>query len=168
MGDLTEAEDDAGGEPIGGDVACASDYMGDVNWAVVDVRVVKVGLDGADRDAVVEDGKNVVDAESAGDSPAPLAGLEDGSADLGASAQYVNKGNPPIGLVTEDWSRLTGEDTVVGAGGEQAAFGLHSEVAIEIGRGAEYGAGVDGLIVGAEDTAVYWVNVAISGVEIET
>ncbi len=95
-GDFSEPENDASGEAIGGDFADASGNLARVNCAVVDVRVVKVGLNGPEGEVVVEDGKNVVDAASRGDSPAPGAGLEDRSADFCAAAESVNEGNEAI------------------------------------------------------------------------
>src|SRR5882757_11365277 len=55
-GDLAEAEDDARGETVGVDVADASADQAGSRWAVVDMRVVKVGLNGPDGDAVIEGG----------------------------------------------------------------------------------------------------------------
>ena len=112
--DLTEAEDDAGGETIGVDIANASGDQAGSGWAVVDMRVVEVGLNGSDGDAVVEGGKDVVEADAAGDAPAPGAGLEDRTADLGSAAEGVGEGNEAVLLIAEDGAGLCGEDAVVG------------------------------------------------------
>ena len=64
--DLAEAKDDAGGEPVGVDVADAAGDLGCVDRTVVDVGVFEVDLGGAEGEAVMEERKNVVEAASTG------------------------------------------------------------------------------------------------------
>ena len=90
------------------------------------MRVVEVCLDGADGDAVIEGGHDVVEADAGGGSPAPGTGLEDGSADLGSAGEDVGEGGEAAMLITEDGAGLRGVDAVVGAVGEEAAFGLEA------------------------------------------
>src|SRR6266481_1023472 len=131
------------------------------------MRIVKVGLDRADGDAVVEGGKDVVQANAAGNAPAPGTGLEDGTADLGSATEDVAEGNEAVLLIAEDGAGLCGEDAVVGTAGEEAAFGLDTDVAIEVGGGADDRAGVDGLILDVAYVAVDGMEIAVASVEIE-
>ena len=108
---------------------------------------MEVGLNGTNGDAIVEGGKDVVESEPRGDAPSPGAGLEDGTADFGSAAEGVGEGNEAVLLVAEDGTGLCGEDAIVGARWEKAAFGLNADVAVEVARGADDCAGIDGLIL---------------------
>ena len=116
---------------------------------------------------VVEDGKNVVDASSRGDSPAPRAGLEDRPADFCAAAESVNEGNEAIVLEAEDRTGLSGEDAVVGAAGGEGAFGLGADVMIEVGCDAADRADVDWLIRNTGYCAREGVKVGVSAIDVE-
>src|ERR1700679_2683011 len=164
--DLAKTKDDASGEPVGVDVADAACDLGRVDGAVVDVRVLEVSLDGADGDAVVKEGKDEVDAAAAGDSPAPGAGLECRTADLGTAAEDVDKGNQARSLIAKNGARLGGAHAADRTG-EDAAFSLDSEVAIEVRCGAEDRARVDGLIRKGADGCVTGIEVSVAGVEIK-
>ncbi len=165
--DLTEAEDDARGETVGVDVAYASSDEAGSGRAVVNMRIVEVGLNGPDGDTVVEGGKNVVEADAAGDAPAPGAGLEDGTADLGSAAEDVAEGNEAILLIAEDGAGLCGVDAIVGTVGKEAAFSLDADVAVEVTGHAGDCAGVDGLVLDVADIAVDGMEIAVASVEIE-
>src|SRR6266851_326323 len=165
--DLAKAEDHARGETVGVDIADASGDQADTGGAVVNMRVVKVGLNGTDGDAVVEGGKNVVEADAAGDAPAPGAGLEDGTADLGSAAEDVAEGNEAILLIAEDGAGLCGVDAIVGTVGKEAAFSLDADVAVEVTGHAGDCAGVDGLVLDVADIAVDGMEIAVASVEIE-
>jgi hypothetical protein len=94
--DLAEAEDDAGGEAISEDIAGASGDQARAGRTVVDVGIIKVGLNRSDSDAVIEGRQDVIEADAAGDTPAPGAGLEDGASNLGSAAEDVGKGDKTI------------------------------------------------------------------------
>jgi len=101
------------------DIANASGDQTGSGWAVVNMRVMKVGLDGSNGDAVVEGGKDVVETDAAGDAPAPGARLKDGTAYLGSAAEGVGEGDPTIFLIAEDGAGLCGEDAVIGPDGKK-------------------------------------------------
>ena len=166
-GDLAETENDSRGETIGVDVADASGDQAGSGRAVINMRVVKVGLNGPDGDAVVEGGKDVVQADAAGDAPAPGAGLEDRTAHLSPAAKDVGEGNEAVFLIAEDGAGLCGEDAVVGAVGEEAAFSLDPEIAVELTGHAGDCARVDGLVFDVADVAVDGMEITVASVEIE-
>jgi len=128
---------------------------------------MEVGLNRPDSNAVVEGGKDVIDADAAGDTPAPGAGLEDGAADLGSAAEDVGEGDEAVFLIAEDGASLRSEDAVVGAGWKQAALGLDAKITVEVARSADDRANVDGLILDVEYIAIDRVEIAVSAVEIE-
>ncbi len=165
--DLAEAENDASGETVGEDFAYAAGHSAGIGGAVVDVRVMKVGLNWPERDAVVEGRKDVIEADAAGETPAPGARLKDGSTDFGSAEEDVGEGHAAIFLVADNWAGLSGKDAVVGAGGEEAAFGLDTHIAIEVACGTGDSAGDDGLVLDVEYIAVDWMKVAEPAIYIE-
>jgi len=70
----------------------ASGDQAGTGCAVVNVRVMKVGLNGPDRDAVVEGGKDVVEADAAGDAQPQVQGWKMGPPTLAPPPRTWPKG----------------------------------------------------------------------------
>jgi hypothetical protein len=128
---------------------------------------MEVSLNGADSDAIVEYGEDVVQAEAASDAPPPGAGLEDWTADLGSAAEDVSEGYEAIFLIAEDRASLRCEDAVIWARREKATFSLNSDVTVEVGGGADDRAGIDWLILDISYVAVDGMQIAVASVEIK-
>jgi len=70
-------------------------------------------------------------------------------------------------LIAKDWTSLCGVVAIIRTGGEEAAFGLDSKVAVEVGRGAGDCTRVNGLVDEGSDFTVKGVEVGVSAIEIE-
>jgi len=93
--------------------------------------------------------------------------LKDRAANLGSAAEDVDKGNKAVLLVAQDRTGLCGEDAVIGAAREEAAFGLDAEIAVEVSSRAGDSAGINGLILNIEDGAIDRVEVTVASIDIE-
>lgn len=166
-GDLAEAENAAGGEPVGEGLAEAADEWVSSDGAEVYVGVVKVGLDGTDCEAVVEERKDVIDADATGDPPPPFTGLERWSTEPGRPDHGVGEGNETILLITKDGTGPSCVDGVIGAVARKVAFDLDSQKSVEeyIRTGDE--AWIDGLIEVVIDVAVDRMDIGIASIEID-
>jgi hypothetical protein len=162
-----KAENEAGRETIGADVADATCDLGRVNGAVVDVRVVKVNLNGAKGELIIEGWEDEVESASACDSPSPEAWLEGRAADFGPAPEDMDERGEAIFLVAENGASLCGVDAVIGAVGEEAAFRLEAEIAVEVCSSTGNSAGIDRAIDEGSDAAVVRIEVAVTAVEVE-
>ncbi len=129
--DLAEAKNAASGEAVGEGLAEAADEWVRSHGAEVYVGIVKVGLDGAYSEAVVEVRKDVIDADAARDSPSPLTMLKRRATEPGCTDHGVGEGNEAILLVTKDGTGFRCVDGVIGAVTREVAFDLDSQKAVE-------------------------------------
>ena len=116
---------------------------------------------------VIEDRKDEVKTSSGGDTPAPGAGLEGRSACSGSTTESMDEWDKASLLVAKDGTSLCGVVAIVGAVREEAAFGLDSNVAVEVGRGAGDCTGVNGLVDEGSDFTIEGMEISVSAIEID-
>jgi len=130
--DLAEAENAASGKAVGEGLAKSAHERVRSYRAEVYMGVVKVSLDGADGEAVVEERKNVIDADATCDTPPPFTMLKRRAAKPGRTDQSVGEGNEAVFLVTKDGTGFRCVDGVIGAVARKVAFDLYTQKSVEV------------------------------------
>lgn len=129
---MAEAENPASGEPVGEGLAQATYEWVRSYRAEVYMGVVKVGLNGADCEAVVEERKNVIDADAASDAPSPFTRLKGRAAEPGRPDQSVGEGDEAVFLVTKDGTGFRCVDGVIRAVTRKVTFDLDTQKSVEV------------------------------------
>lgn len=109
--DVAEAEDESCGElHVGERAESTFGSGGKEQRSIDDLGVLIVGLDGTDGEMLIPERKDVVEANAAGDSPAPHQVLARGAVGALATAKNVGEGNPATEGKTGDRAAFRGVD----------------------------------------------------------
>ena len=129
---MAEAENAASGKAVGEGLAKSAHERVRSYRAEVYMGVVKVSLDGADGEAVVEERKNVIDADAACDAPSPFTMLKGRAAQPGCTDESMGKWNEAIFLVTKDGTGFRCVDGVIRAVTRKVTFDLDTQKSVEV------------------------------------
>ena len=181
--DVAHPDDESGRELQVGERAEAALLSGGKEQrAVHDLGILIVRLNGADGEVLAPEGKNVIEADAAGGSPAPHERLSGGAIGAFTAAQDMCEGHPASQRVPKDGAAFGGIDQlaagfsgagrqilfVLGGAGEVASLEFDAKVAIEP-RGNAEGAVriVDALKLITGDLAIEGMEVAVAAVDVD-
>ena len=153
--EIAEAKNQTAGQLEGIELAKAAPGAGREDERTVDdLGILKVGLERTYGEVMVKDRQHVIDAATAGDTPAPLERLRGGAVGARAAAEQVHKRHPSAERPAKDGAGLRGVDELVTLAGEAAGeVGAMFAVAGEVAD-LELQADVAGEIAGEADGSV--------------